>query len=409
MKFVIFILILILILILIFYKITNKYENYEDIGEDIGEDRDMIAIRSLSNEKVNGNRIPILINLYLTFETGMLVKALYKWNFDITVISHGVGDSIDIKTVNELKKLGVNVIYNLSWTLEDLSKARKEFIQKNGMKYKILLDEGAELYYDYLSLGMENVLFNTLLITEQTSWGIYRLKQLNYLPKDVYSVSDSILKIMADNYLSVSEGIFSTIIQYGGKLISGSTIFVVGYGPVGSGIADRAKLLGANTIISEIDPVRAYLAFLNGHSVMKNEVAVKISDIIITATGKNDVVSSINVIESKKGCLFLNAGHGDKEITFPKEYNRFIKKDQKVSILPDQKKVLAQGKVANIYLMRGNPPETMDLSFSLQLLLIKDAIIQNNQNNSSIKKIPYSIEQTVANILCLNYKIPLNS
>jgi adenosylhomocysteinase len=347
----------------------------------------MIAIKHLSNQPINANRLPILINLYLTPETGMLVKALNQWNFDITIISHGVGKSIDINTVKELEKLGVKVIYDLDWSLDQLSQVRKELVKQNGMNYKIMLDEGAELYDTYLDLGMDNVLSNFLLITEQTSWGIERLKQLNNLPQNVYSISDSVLKLRADNYLSVSEGVFSAIIQYGGKLISGSTIFVIGYGPVGAGIADRAKILGAKTIVSEIDPVRAYLAFLNGHSIMRNEDAVKISDIIITATGKENVVSSKDVMDAKKGCLFLNAGHGNKEITFPKEYSEWIAKGQDVSLLPNKQKVLAQGKVANIYLMGGNPPETMDLSFSLQLLLIEDKLKNiYNKNNEEYKK-----------------------
>jgi len=415
MKLLFFIL-LYIIFLYIGYQFTKRiYEKYDnpDIDSKVNDTPKMIAIKNLSKQPINANRLPILINLYLTQETGMLIKALNQWNFDITIISHGVGKSIDLATVKELEKVGVKVIYDMSWSLDKLSQVRKEFVRENGMNYKIMLDEGAELYYNYLELGMDNVLSNFLLITEQTSWGIERLKQINNLPQDVYSVSESLLKLRADNYLSVSEGVFSTIIQYGGKLISGSTIFIIGYGPVGAGIADRAKFLGAKTIVAEIDPVRAYLAFLNGHSVMKNEDAVKISDIIITATGKENVVSSKDVVDAKKGCLFLNAGHGNKEITFPKEYDEWIKKGQDISLLPNKQKVLAQGKVANIYLMGGNPPETMDLSFSLQLVLIEDKLknIYNENNKDKeykIKKIPYSIEQKIANILCSSHHLPLN-
>jgi adenosylhomocysteinase len=236
----------------------------------------------------------------MTYESGEMVKILKDWNFNVTFITHGVGSSINEDIVKELKNYGINIISDNSWSLEELSIVRKNFIKENGNKFQIIFDKGAELVYDYIDLGMESTLSDMLLITEQTSWGIYRLKQLKYLPNDIYSISDSILKIVIDNDISVSEGTFSSIFSYTRKLIAGSTILVVGYGPVGMGIANNAKLLGANTIVAEIDPVRAYLAYMKGHRIMDNKQAMPISDIVITATGVENVVTKDDVLNSKK-------------------------------------------------------------------------------------------------------------
>ncbi|MCX7879412.1 MAG: adenosylhomocysteinase [Ignavibacteria bacterium] len=216
--------------------------------------------------------------------------------------------------------------------------------------------------------------------TEETTTGVHRLRarqQAGQLFYPVYAVNDTETKWDFDNVYGTGQSTLDGIMRATSVLIAGKTVVVAGHGHCGSGVAKRAKGLGATTIITEVKPTAAIKGLLEGHQVMTMDEAAEIGDIFITATGCKDVIRKWHLEKMKDGAIVCNTGHYDVEINI-KELEeiaiskRTIRPNCEEYTLKNGKRIylLAQGRLINLAAAEGHPSEVMDMSFANQFMAL---------------------------------------
>ncbi len=246
----------------------------------------------------------------------------------------------------------------------------------------ILIDDGADMIF-LVHRERRELIENLKGACEETTTGIHRLKAMakdNALEFPVMAVNDAYTKYLFDNRYGTGQSTFDSIMGATNMLIAGKTTVVCGYGWCGRGIAMRASGLGANVIVTEIDPIRALEAKMDGFRVMKVLEAVKHADILITATGNIDVVSGEDFQNMKDGCIMANSGHFNVEINRDNlveicQSHEKVKEDIEEFLMKDGRRfyLMAEGRLVNLATEKaqGHPAEIMDLSFSMQALSAK--------------------------------------
>ncbi|MDO5852159.1 MAG: adenosylhomocysteinase [Methanobacteriaceae archaeon] len=252
----------------------------------------------------------------------------------------------------------------------------------------IVIDDGADLIF--LIHKERPELLETLKGgCEETTTGIHRLNAMfkdNALKMPVMAVNDSYMKYLFDNRYGTGQSTFDSIMGSTNSLIAGKNVVVCGYGWCGRGIAMRAQGLGASVIVTEVDPIRALEARMDGYQVMTVQKAVKQADLLVTATGNKDIVSGDDIKYIKDGCILTNSGHFNVEINredLLKEAVEVenIKPDIEGFKMPDGRIIylMAGGRLVNLAgdFGQGHPAEIMDLSFAMQSLSAK-YLIEND-------------------------------
>jgi len=214
--------------------------------------------------------------------------------------------------------------------------------------------------------------------TEETTTGVHRLRSRSaagHLYYPVYAVNDAETKWDFDNVYGTGQSTLDGLIRATSVLIAGKNVVTVGHGHCGSGVAMRAKGMGANTIVTEIKSTAALKGWLNGHEVLTMEEAAKIGDIFITATGVKDVIRKSHFESMKDGAIVCNTGHYDCEINIPEleelsVSKRTIRPNCEEYKLSDGRRIylLAQGRLINLAAAEGHPSEVMDMSFANQFM-----------------------------------------
>ena len=244
-------------------------------------------------------------------------------------------------------------------------------------KPTLTLDDGADLIvrvHGEKSEYAETVIGGT----EETTTGVHRLRAMaaaGDLKYPVIAVNDAITKWDFDNVYGTGQSTIDGILRSTSVLIAGKTFVVAGYGHCGRGLAMRAKGMGANVVITEIDPLPGLRAVMDGFRVMKMDEAAAIGDIFCTATGMKDVITGHHIDMMKDGALISNTGHYDCEINIEqlKERSvsvRTIRPENDEYTLEDGRRVylLADGRLVNLAAAEGHPSEVMDMSFANQFL-----------------------------------------
>ncbi|MBT7245004.1 MAG: adenosylhomocysteinase [Euryarchaeota archaeon] len=244
-------------------------------------------------------------------------------------------------------------------------------------KPTLTLDDGADLIvrvHGEKSEYAETVIGGT----EETTTGVHRLRAMaaaGDLKYPVIAVNDAITKWDFDNVYGTGQSTIDGILRSTSVLIAGKTFVVAGYGHCGRGLAMRAKGMGANVVITEIDPLPGLRAVMDGFRVMKMDEAAAIGDIFCTATGMKDVIAGHHFDMMKDGALISNTGHYDCEINIEqlKERSvsvRTIRPENDEYTLEDGRRVylLADGRLVNLAAAEGHPSEVMDMSFANQFL-----------------------------------------
>lgn len=246
----------------------------------------------------------------------------------------------------------------------------------------ILIDDGADMIF-LVHRERRELMDKIIGACEETTTGIHRLKSMHQdkaLEFPVMAVNDSYMKYLFDNRYGTGQSTFDSIMGSTNVLIAGKTVVVCGYGWCGRGVAMRAAGLGANVIVTEIDPIRALEARMDGYRVMKTLEAVKEADMLITVTGNVDVVSGDDFKYMKDGCILANSGHFNVEINKQdlermSKTTKMLKPDIEEFVMEDGRKIylLADGRLVNLAGERGqgHPAEIMDMSFAMQALSAK--------------------------------------
>ena len=264
----------------------------------------------------------------------------------------------------------------------------------------IIIDDGGDLV-NLLHDEVPQYAKNLIGGCEETTTGVHRLRirskagKLNF---PMFAVNDAKSKYLFDNHHGTGQSTWDAIMYSTNNMISGRTVVVAGYGNCGSGIAARAKGLGANVIITETDPHKALEALMEGFRVMPMLEAAPLGDIFVTATSCNKVITADHFKLMKNNVLLANAGHFDVEVDIDALEKSCVKKENRKPFIdgyymPDGKilNLLAEGRLVNIVAGNGHPADIMDLSFSVQLL----SVIYVAKNAGGLKPMLYDVPKEI--------------
>lgn len=337
---------------------------------------------------------PKTINLGLTLQAGGAEVAMTGCN-PLSTHDDAVAGAAD---------LGLNIY---GWRDQD----DEEYYQTINMvldhKPDVIIDDGADMIM-VLHNERTDVLKHIKGACEETTTGVHRLEAMHNdgaLKFPVVAVNDAYTKYLFDNRYGTGQSSFDAIMGTTNMLIAGKSVVVCGYGWCGRGIALRAQGLGANVIVTEIDPIRALEARMDGYRVMKIRDAVKEADLIITVTGNINIIHGDDFKYMKDGCMLCNSGHFNVEINrrdleAQSTSVREVRESIEMFIMKDGRKIylLADGRLVNLSAARGqgHPAEIMDMSFAVQALSAK--YILNNDLEVGVTKAPDDIDYEVANL-----------
>ena len=268
----------------------------------------------------------------------------------------------------------------------------------------IIIDDGGDLVH--LLSGKCRAYADCLIGgCEETTTGILRLRareREGTLPCPMMAVNDAKAKHYYDNKYGTGQSAWDAIMHTTNLIVAGKTVVVAGYGWCGSGIALRAKGMGANVIVTEIDPFKALDATMNGFRVMKMADAAPLGDLFITSTGCKDVITAAHYPHMKHNALLCNAGHFDCEVDVKwLEANAVRKFPQRENImgyeLPDGRvlNVLAEGRLVNLASGNGHPAEIMDMSFSVQALASEWLVKHRDGLEVKVYNVPSELDDQI--------------
>lgn len=283
---------------------------------------------------------------------------------------------------------------------------------------QLTLDDGADLIFtvhkkrtEYLK-GLEGG-------TEETTTGIHRIRAMakdGKLKYPIIAVNDAETKSDFDNVYGTGQSAIDGVIRATNVLFSGKNVVISGFGHCGKGLSSRASGLGSNVIVTEVDPIQALRARMEGFSVMPMEEAAKVGDIFITATGCKNVITKEHFGKMKEGAILANAGHFNVEVAVDDlekmaKKRREIRPDNVEYTMPSGKKlyVLAEGRLVNLAAAEGHPSEVMDMSFANQFLSILRLAKEGKSLAPDVYDIPRSQDEQVASFKLESMGIKIDS
>lgn len=271
----------------------------------------------------------------------------------------------------------------------------------------IIIDDGGDLV-NLMHTEFKHLIPNVLGGCEETTTGILRLITLNKageLEFPMMLVNNADCKHLFDNRYGTGQSVWDGINRTTNLIVAGKNVVVAGYGWCGKGVAMRAKGLGAEVIVTEIDPIKAMEAVMDGFKVMKMNDAAKLGDIFVTVTGCDDVITEKDFLVMKDGAICCNAGHFDCEVDVKRLKEIAVEaKPARQNImaytLADGRKIyiIAEGRLVNLAAGDGHPAEIMDMSFAIQALsaryLVKNGVAREKGN--MVHDVPVEIDREVA-------------
>jgi len=275
------------------------------------------------------------------------------------------------------------------------------------MKPDYVIDDGADLIF-LLHTKRKELLSKVKGANEETTTGVLRLRamaQQGALKFPVMSVNDAYMKYLFDNRYGTGQSTMDGFMAATNLVIAGKNFVIAGYGWCGRGIAMRAKGMGADVTICEVDPIRAIEAKLDGFAVMPMKDAVKNADILVSATGCKDVVTTQDMKAMKNGCVLANSGHFDNEIS-KTDLMKLAKSKKKVRdsvdeyVLKNGKRLylLADGRLVNLAAGQGHPAEIMDMSFAIQALCLEYLDFSAQTLEPAVYDVPDHLDDLVARL-----------
>jgi adenosylhomocysteinase len=265
----------------------------------------------------------------------------------------------------------------------------------------MILDDGGDLVEILHEAPARTILGGC----EETTTGVARLRTLDRagtLRFPMFAVNDARMKYLFDNRYGTGQSSWDGIMRSTNLLVAGKVVLVSGYGWCGRGIAMRASGLGARVTVSEVDPVRAIEAWMDGFSVAAVEEAMKTADFVVTATGCTDVVTENALRNAKDGVILSNAGHFNVEINLEdlrnlSESERAVRPGVDEYTLADGRRiyVLGEGRLVNLAVGDGHPVEIMDISFAIQALTLRH-LVETDGLEPGLHSVPAEIDERVA-------------
>jgi adenosylhomocysteinase len=340
--------------------------------------------------------------LHVTKETAVLVQALVSGGANIALCgSNPLSTQDDVAAA--LAEIGVHVF---AWRGQNTEEYYKCIDNVLDYKPSITLDDGADLV-GTLHSKRQAQLKGVKGGTEETTTGVIRLRAMEKdgsLKYPIVAVNDAYTKYLFDNRYGTGQSTIDGILRATNTLLAGKTFVVCGYGWCSRGIAMRAQGLGANVIVTEVQPIRALEAVMNGLRVMPMAKAALIGDIFVTATGDIHVIRKEHIQKMKDGAIMANSGHFNVEINIPdlealSVSKRTMRPNLEEYTLKNGRKLylLAEGRLVNLAAAEGHPSEVMDMSFANQALC-SEYIAKTAKLAPKVFTVPKEIDETVAKL-----------
>ncbi|MCL5973869.1 MULTISPECIES: adenosylhomocysteinase [Ferrimicrobium] len=354
--------------------------------------------------------VTIAACLHITTETANLLRTLQAGGAQVVAAASNPLSTQDDVAASLVKHDGIAVFARRG---EDTATYYAHIDAVLDAKPQVTMDDGCDLVSRVHRERPEQV--NSLFAgTEETTTGVIRLRameQAGSLGYPIVAVNDANTKHMFDNRYGTGQSTLDGVIRATNILLAGKVIVVAGYGYCGKGVASRARGLGAQVIVTEIQPLPALEAVMDGFAVMSMEQAARVGDIFITVTGNRDVLRPEHFRVMKDGAVLANSGHFDVEIDLAGleqmttgERRRMVRpmveeflvrgddgKDRRVQ-------VIAQGRLVNLSAAEGHPASVMDMSFANQALSVEWLVARRGELSPQVYDVPSDIDASVAEL-----------
>jgi adenosylhomocysteinase len=362
----------------------------------------LIRERFEKERPIEGLRISAC--LHVTSETANLARTLAAGGADVVVCASNPLSTQDDVAASLVAHDGIPVYAIKGEDNDTYYSHLRSALDHNP---QLTMDDGADLVSGVLKERPE--LINDLVgSTEETTTGVIRLKAMaadGVLKFPVIAVNDSDTKHLFDNRYGTGQSTIDGIIRATNVLLAGKTFVVGGYGFCSRGIAERASGMGANVIVTEVDPVRALEAAMDGYRVMPMLEAAAIADFIVTATGDRDVIDGEDFAAMKDGCIVANSGHFNVEVDIPALEAMSVEKLEPRSfveqyVLEDGRRInlLGEGRLINLASAEGHPSAVMDMSFANQALASEFLLQHKGKLENAVHALPNEVDREIAGL-----------
>jgi adenosylhomocysteinase len=345
--------------------------------------------------------------LHMTIETAVLIETLITLGAEVRWSSCNIF-STQNQAAAAIAKAGIPVFAWKGETLEEYDWCILRTLHFNDQGPNMLLDDGGDLTLTVHEKHPE-LLSGIYGLSEETTTGVHRLYQMHakgQLKVPAFNVNDSVTKSKFDNLYGCRESLADGLKRATDIMIAGKVVCVAGYGDVGKGCAQSMRSYGARVLITEIDPIIALQAAMEGYQVVTMEEAAPVADIFITATGNVDVITARHFAVMKNDAIVCNIGHFDSEIDVAwlvnnpgiKEIN--IKPQVDRIIFPDGRSIilLARGRLVNLGCASGHPSFVMSASFTNQTLAQIELYTKRGQYPVGVYTLPKILDEKVARL-----------
>lgn len=342
--------------------------------------------------------------VHVTKETAALCVVMKAGGADAVLVASNPLSTQDDVAAALVKHYGIPTFAVAGESVETYKAHIKEALNH---KPDIIIDDGCDIV-SMIHADYPEVAEKVIGSTEETTTGIQRLQALEAEGKlkfPAVGVNTSLTKHLYDNRYGTGQSAMDGIIRAANVLIAGQTVVISGYGWCGKGCAMRAKALGANVIVCEIDPLKALEAAMEGYRVMPIAQAAKEGDIFLTITGNKHVVDVKHILTMKNGAFLANAGHFNYEVNVPGLAAETVEIKKIRPTLEEYKLkngksvyVLAEGRLVNLVSAEGHPASVMDMSFANQALGIEFLVKNKGQLENKLYTLPHEVDVNIAKI-----------
>jgi adenosylhomocysteinase len=354
----------------------------------------------------DGNKtsgLTIAACLHVTTETANLVRALRAGGANVFVCaSNPLSTQDDVAAALAAEGVGVFAVRG-----EDHDQYYAHIRELLDRRPHFTVDDGADLV-STLHRERPEQAEKTIAGTEETTTGVIRLRQMaadGALKYPIVAINDTPTKHLFDNRFGTGQSALDGIIRATNYLLAGRTVVVSGFGDCGRGVASRARGLGANVVVTEVDEVRALEAVMEGFRVMPMLEAAQIGDVFCTVTGDRDIIRTEHLERMKDGAIVANAGHFDIEIDVAglrkmATSERRIRSSVDEFTLADGRRIrlLAEGRLVNLGAAEGHPAAVMDMSFAGQALTLEWLAGKGTSLDAGVHDVPSDIDREIARL-----------
>lgn len=361
----------------------------------------LIRERFAAQRPLEGVRIAAC--LHVTSETANLVRTLAAAGAEVALCASNPLSTQDEVAASLVSDFGQSVF---AVRAVDNEGYYRHIGRALAIRPELTIDDGADLVFT-LHTERSDLIDGVFGGTEETTTGIIRLRAMakeGALRYPIVSVNDANTKHMFDNRYGTGQSALDGVIRATNLLIAGRTVVVAGYGMCGSGVASRADGFGANVVVTEVNPLPALTAVMDGYRVLPAEEAAAIGDVFITVTGDRDVLVRRHFELMKDGAILANAGHFDVEIDV-KELHACATRVREARVgveeftMADGRRLflIAEGRLVNLGAAEGHPAAVMDMSFANQALCI-EWLVRNRSLAPLVYSVPEDIDSEVARL-----------